>query len=94
MTEEEVTIGAAESPPPDWLERLRAKVRVQFGWWFKPWFKEYPEKAEEEEASNKLGLLYNEMIADINASEVSEDVKKGLDPLPIIITMLPGELGV
>ncbi|GAI72601.1 unnamed protein product, partial [marine sediment metagenome] len=93
MAEEEVTIGAAEVPPPDWLESLRAKVRVAFGFWFKPWFKDYPEKAEEEEAVNKLTLLYEEMITDINRSDISENIKKGLDPIPAIIMLLLSAAG-
>lgn len=95
MPEEEVVIKGIEElpPPPDWLERLRMKVRANFSWWFKPWFKTYPEKAEEDEAVNKMGLLYEEMMADINASEVSKDIKEGLDPLPVMLQLLLSAAG-
>ncbi|MBA7578410.1 hypothetical protein ES708_20272 [subsurface metagenome] len=95
MPEEEVEIRGIEElpPPPDWLERLRMKIRVNFSWWFKPWFKTYPEKVEEKEAVDKLELLYKEMMADINASDVSGDVKKGLDPLPAIVMLLLSAAG-
>lgn len=85
-----------ERPPeelPGWLVRLRAKLSVHMGWWTKPWFTTYPDKADEEEARGKTELLYNKMMEDIQASDVDEDIKKGLDPVPAFIGYLLAAAG-
>lgn len=84
-----------EPPVADWRERLRAKAKIYFGFMFRPWMTTYPEKGMEQEAEQeeKLNLLYAEMMKDIEASDVSENIKKGLDPLPAMVAYLLAAAG-
>lgn len=83
--------------PPEWMPQWMVELRLRFNLAVKrlvasqvePWNVEQqaPEQRE------KLELLYNEMIKDINEADVPENIKVGLDPLPAMMGFLLAAAG-
>lgn len=83
--------------PPEWMPQWMVELRLRFNLAVKklvasqvePWNvdQQAPEQRE------KLELLYNEMIKDINEADVPENIKVGLDPLPAMIGFLLASAG-
>ncbi|GAI83420.1 unnamed protein product, partial [marine sediment metagenome] len=75
--------------PPEWMPQWLINLNLRFDIFVKklrasqvtPWDID----EQEPEQKEKMELLYNEMIKDIEASDVSENVKRGLDPLPAMV---------
>jgi len=75
--------------PFTWKESLRLKWHHWINKSFRPW--DVAEAPQPEQ--DKMNLLYDEMMKDINASNISENIKTGLDPLPAVVGFLLAAAG-
>jgi len=73
----------------EWREKLKKKV----GDFFHRLTHTYDLANETPEQKSKLELLYNKMMEDIVASEAPEEIKEGLDPLPVMMGYLLSAAG-
>lgn len=83
--------------PPEWMPEWMVGLRLRFDIFVKrlvasqvePWNIDQQDPEQKE----KLELLYNEMIKDINEADVPENIKVGLDPLPAMVGFLLAAAG-
>lgn len=83
--------------PPEWWPPWLVDFNLRFDIFVKklrasqvtPWNID----EQEPEQKEKLELLYNEMMKDINASDISENIKVGLDPVPAMVGFLLAAAG-